>query len=263
MAQLRLWYCDAPVNDLQQLKQQQRQRQGQPPGAFAAGGGPTATAAGAAAGGPTSSSSSTSAAAAAAAGREGLSSQPVWKVAAESINLSPGQNEVTVSFELPLLLSCLMVEFVGFHISVNELSSEVLHCPRCSHVVSDKHGLCSYCRCVERSYHVRRAFEDRVLLQAYFPYALTCSRWHGSSWQSRAASCLFQRRPSSCLERSSLTLGAAAVAVLHDTFNSFLSGRMRISAGSVATSTTNPPTPSSAQSAGTAGTAASSCCYRL
>lgn len=118
VASLRLWYCDSPVSDLQQLKQQ-----GPPalPPPAAAAGGPAAT-----------------------AGNSG--GQPVWQLAAGEVQVAPGQTEVTVAFELPLLLSCLMVEFAGFHVSVNEQAAEVLHCPRCSHVVSDKHGLCSYCR---------------------------------------------------------------------------------------------------------------------
>jgi E3 ubiquitin-protein ligase UBR4 len=120
VASLRLWYCDSPVSDLQQLKQQ----------------GPPSLPAAAAAAAAASSSGSSS----------GSSRQPAWKLAAAEVPLSPGQTEVTVSFELPLLLSCLMVEFAGFHVSVNESSAEVLHCPRCSHVVTDKHGLCSYCR---------------------------------------------------------------------------------------------------------------------
>lgn len=119
VSRLRLWYCDTPVNDLQQLKQQQ----------------PSSTPAGPAA-----------AAAAMASSNSGEGSLPAWRLAAADISLSPGQTEVAVEFELPLLLTCLMVEFTGFHVSVNELAAEVLHCPRCSHVVTDKHGLCGYCR---------------------------------------------------------------------------------------------------------------------
>lgn len=113
VASLRIWYCDSPVSDLQQLKQQ---------------GAPSLPAA-------------------AAAGSSG-SNAPAWRLAAAEVQLRPGQTEVAVAFELPLLLSCLMVEFTGFHVSVNEQATEVLHCPRCSHVVTDKHGLCSYCRWV-------------------------------------------------------------------------------------------------------------------
>jgi E3 ubiquitin-protein ligase UBR4 len=122
VASLRLWYCDQPVSDLQQLKQQ---------------------------GPPTFASPPAGAAAAAAAGQATGSSgwaQPVWQLAAGDVTLSPGQSEVTVAFELPLVAQALMVEFTGFHVSVNDLAAEVLHCPRCSHVVTDKHGLCSYCR---------------------------------------------------------------------------------------------------------------------
>lgn len=125
VASLRLWYCDQPVSDLQQLKQQ---------------GPPTLK---------TSPAGATDAAAAAAGGAPPTSSgraQPVWQLAAGGVTLSPGQSEVTVAFELPLVAQALMVEFAGFHVSVNDLAAEVLHCPRCSHVVTDKHGLCSYCR---------------------------------------------------------------------------------------------------------------------
>jgi E3 ubiquitin-protein ligase UBR4 len=129
VASLRLWYCDKPVSDLQQLKQQGLPTLAHPsPDA-------TATAAAAAAGAPSGSSSSS--------GR----AQPVWQLAAGDVTLSPGQSEVTVGFELPLVTQAIMVQFTGFHVSVNDLSAEVLHCPRCSHVVTDKHGLCGYCRC--------------------------------------------------------------------------------------------------------------------
>lgn len=127
VAGLRLWYCDVPVNELQQLKQQRPEL---PTGNPAVG-----AAAAAATGGSSSSSSGT---------RAG----PAWKLAAADVALVPGQTEAVVELTLPLLASCLMVEFTGFHVSVNELAAEVLHCPRCSHVVTDKHGLCGYCRCV-------------------------------------------------------------------------------------------------------------------
>jgi E3 ubiquitin-protein ligase UBR4 len=114
LASLRIWYCDSPVADLQTLKQQGPPSLSPPPALGSA--------------------------------QQQQQQQPVWKLAAADVRLSPGQTEVTVSFELPLLLSCLMVEFSGFHVSVNDSAAEVLHCPRCSHVVTDKHGLCSYCR---------------------------------------------------------------------------------------------------------------------
>jgi E3 ubiquitin-protein ligase UBR4 len=115
VASLRLWYCDAPVSELQQLRQQQRV---QLPAAAATAG--------------SNSSSSTAV--------------PAWKLAVAGVPVAPGQGQVSVELALPLLASCLMVEFCEFHVSVNELAAEVLHCPRCSHVVTDRHGLCSYCR---------------------------------------------------------------------------------------------------------------------
>jgi E3 ubiquitin-protein ligase UBR4 len=62
------------------------------------------------------------------------------------VALAPGQTDVTVEFELPLLCNALMLELTGWHVSVNEAAGEVLHCPRCSHIVTDKHGMCGYCR---------------------------------------------------------------------------------------------------------------------
>jgi E3 ubiquitin-protein ligase UBR4 len=106
VAALRIWYCDTPITELQQLK--------------------NATA--------TSPSSSTAEAA------------PAWKLAAADVALAPGQTDVSVEFELPLLCCALMLELTGWHVSVNEAAGEVLHCPRCSHIVTDRHGMCGYCR---------------------------------------------------------------------------------------------------------------------
>jgi hypothetical protein len=125
VAALRLWYCDAPLSELQQLK-----------GANTASSGVAAAAASdPAAGGSSSSSSSSSQ-------RE----RPVWKLAASDVQLAPGQSDVSVEFELPLLCNALMLELTGWHVSVNEAAGEVLHCPRCSHIVTDRHGMCGYCR---------------------------------------------------------------------------------------------------------------------
>jgi hypothetical protein len=121
VAGLRVWYCDAPLTELQQLK-----------GAST-----------------TTTSSATSAANPATADPSSSSSQgerPVWKLAASDVELAPGQSDVSVEFELPLLCSALMLELTGWHVSCNEAAGEVLHCPRCSHIVTDRHGMCGYCR---------------------------------------------------------------------------------------------------------------------
>lgn len=110
-AALRIWYCDTHITELQQLK-------GHPSTAAAA----TDT--------PSTSSSSS----------------PSWKLAVPCVRLSPCQSDVSVDLPVPLLLCAVLVEFVAFHVSVAESAQEVLHCPRCSHVVTDKHGLCGYCR---------------------------------------------------------------------------------------------------------------------
>ncbi len=39
-----------------------------------------------------------------------------------------------------------MAEFAQLHTSLQEASHEVLTCPRCSNVVTDRHGICRYCR---------------------------------------------------------------------------------------------------------------------
>ncbi|KAF6258322.1 E3 ubiquitin-protein ligase UBR4-domain-containing protein [Scenedesmus sp. NREL 46B-D3] len=123
VAGLRLWYCDAPLTELRQLK-------------------------------PGSSSSSTADPAAAGLLSSSQGDRPAWKLAAADVALAPGQADVAVEFELPLLCNALMLELTGWHVSVNEAAAEVLHCPRCSHVVTDKHGMCSYCR--ENAYQCRQ-----------------------------------------------------------------------------------------------------------
>jgi hypothetical protein len=132
VAGLRIWYCDAPLTELQQLKSANTTSS-------------------------SSAASATSAANAATADPAGVSSssssqieRPVWKLAASHVELAPGQSDVSVEFELPLLCSALMLELAGWHVSVNEAAGEVLHCPRCSHIVTDRHGMCGYCRWVRQ-----------------------------------------------------------------------------------------------------------------
>lgn len=108
-----MWYCDAPITELQQLK------------------------------GGTDTAPSISRGAAAVTGAGGSA---VWKLAVADVSLTPGQTECSIEFELPLLANALMVELTDWHVSVNDAAGEVLHCPRCSHIVTDKHGMCGYCR---------------------------------------------------------------------------------------------------------------------
>jgi E3 ubiquitin-protein ligase UBR4 len=110
ISSLAVWFCDTPITDLQQVKAYD------------------------------SSSSANTSTTAAAAGT------PVWKLAAAEVMVAPGQTNVVVDFDLPLLACGLVVELTGVHVSLHEAASEVLYCPRCSHVVTDRHGTCSYCR---------------------------------------------------------------------------------------------------------------------
>jgi hypothetical protein len=130
VAGLRIWYCDAPLTELQQLKSATTTTSSTSASAASAANAATADSAGVSC----SSSSQTD--------------RPAWKLAASDVELAPGQIDVSVEFELPLLCSALMLELAGWHVSVNEAAGEVLHCPRCSHIVTDRHGMCGYCRWV-------------------------------------------------------------------------------------------------------------------
>lgn len=80
------------------------------------------------------------------------SASHLWQHALEC-HVAPCQTELQVELELPVMASCLMVEFTDFHVSLQEAASETLTCPRCSHIVTDKHGVCSCCK--ENAYQCR------------------------------------------------------------------------------------------------------------
>ncbi|KAK9863771.1 hypothetical protein WJX84_004776 [Apatococcus fuscideae] len=69
----------------------------------------------------------------------------VWEKAL-SLHVAPRQSEVKHQVSVPITASCLMIEFADFWTDLNEASTEVLQCPRCSHLVSDPHGVCRFCR---------------------------------------------------------------------------------------------------------------------
>ena len=50
-------------------------------------------------------------------------------------------------------LSDVQVEFESYHRDLGAAAAEVLHCPRCSRLVTDAHGVCGYCR--ENAYQCR------------------------------------------------------------------------------------------------------------
>ena len=51
------------------------------------------------------------------------------------------------------LLPSLQLVFTGYHVNLGAAAAEVLHCPRCSRLVRDPHGVCGYCR--ENAYQCR------------------------------------------------------------------------------------------------------------
>ena len=49
---------------------------------------------------------------------------------------------------------CLdQVEYESYHADLGAAAAEALHCPRCSRLVTDAHGVCGYCR--ENAYQCR------------------------------------------------------------------------------------------------------------
>jgi hypothetical protein len=107
-------------------------------------------------------------------------SNTTWTVA-KTLSLRPGQSSVSVHFLVPITALHLLVEFVDFH--TTELQ-EKLMCPRCNHVVRDKHGICSMCRenanqcgqCRNINYENLRAFlcnECGFCKHARFSFTLT------------------------------------------------------------------------------------------
>ena len=56
------------------------------------------------------------------------------------------------------------MEFTAYHVDLGAAAAEVLHCPRCSRLVTDVHGVCAYCR--ENAFQCRSCrnidYEHRV-----------------------------------------------------------------------------------------------------
>ena len=77
--------------------------------------------------------------------RHGLM-KAAWWLQALSLHVAPRHSEVKHQVSVPITASCLMIEFADFWTDLNEASTEVLQCPRCSHLVSDPHGVCRFCR---------------------------------------------------------------------------------------------------------------------
>ena len=48
---------------------------------------------------------------------------------------------------------CGQVEYGAYHYDLGAAAAEALHCPRCSRLVTDAHGVCGYCR--ENAYQCR------------------------------------------------------------------------------------------------------------
>lgn len=82
-----------------------------------------------------------------------LKSQPGKFIHGLSCHLTPCQTEVKLEFPVPVDTNCVMVEFAKLYTSLQESSQEVMQCPRCSHVVVDKHGVCKFCG--ENAYQCR------------------------------------------------------------------------------------------------------------
>lgn len=78
----------------------------------------------------------------------------LWKKAL-SASLAPGQTNFEASLPVPLAgATALMVVLDSFHLNLQEASCETIQCPRCSHIVRDRHGVCTYCH--ENAYQCRQ-----------------------------------------------------------------------------------------------------------
>uniref|UniRef100_A0A061SCK3 E3 ubiquitin-protein ligase UBR4 n=1 Tax=Tetraselmis sp. GSL018 TaxID=582737 RepID=A0A061SCK3_9CHLO len=62
-----------------------------------------------------------------------------------SAGLAPGQALLKRSLPLPVSATAVMVRLDAFHVNLQEASSETIQCPRCSHLVRSRHGICGYC----------------------------------------------------------------------------------------------------------------------
>ncbi|KAK3280427.1 hypothetical protein CYMTET_11725 [Cymbomonas tetramitiformis] len=69
-------------------------------------------------------------------------------------SLRPAQTELKVDLLLPITACNLMVELDSFHFSLQASAQEVVQCPRCSRVVTDRHGICKNCH--ENAYQCRQ-----------------------------------------------------------------------------------------------------------
>ncbi|XP_024544363.1 auxin transport protein BIG [Selaginella moellendorffii] len=77
----------------------------------------------------------------------------LWK-RARSCQLNFGQTELKVEFPIPITACNFMIELDCFYENLQAASVESLQCPRCSRVVTDKHGICSNCH--ENAYQCRQ-----------------------------------------------------------------------------------------------------------
>ncbi|KAK9817780.1 hypothetical protein WJX72_002069 [[Myrmecia] bisecta] len=75
-----------------------------------------------------------------------------WRQAG-TLHLRPGQSDIKQVFSVPVNVSCIRLHFTAFWQHLGDASTEVLHCPRCSHIVHDPHGVCRYCH--ENAYQCR------------------------------------------------------------------------------------------------------------
>jgi E3 ubiquitin-protein ligase UBR4 len=78
----------------------------------------------------------------------------LWKRAFEA-TLAPGQATLKAALPVPIVgTTALKVVLESFHINLQEASCETIQCPRCSHIVRDRHGVCTYCH--ENAYQCRQ-----------------------------------------------------------------------------------------------------------
>jgi len=75
----------------------------------------------------------------------------LWKKA-KTLHLPPNHTDLHVDFPIPITATNILVEYASFH--ENPQVVEKLQCPRCSRIVTDKHGICKHCR--ENAYQCKQ-----------------------------------------------------------------------------------------------------------
>lgn len=71
-------------------------------------------------------------------------SPDLWHLALKA-KLAPGQTVFKRQLPVPAVATALLIRLEDYHVNLQEASNETIQCPRCSHIVRDRHGVCGYC----------------------------------------------------------------------------------------------------------------------